>query len=122
MYYVVMKGDYSDRHIIAVTCDEQKAQKIKECYSDGYGSARIQEWEESNISFANYYHIEYNKTNDSYEIEKQSPEYAYEFNCIHEYYNNNGFEADIQAENKDVALKIARDLYAEYMAKNEGIV
>jgi hypothetical protein len=119
-----MKGDYSDKHIVAVTSDEQKAQKIKKCYSDSWDDARIEEWEESNVSFIDYYHIDYNTTDNTYEIEKKSPDrfYGEEANYIYEYYHNDGFSVNVQAESEDVALKIARDLWAEYKAKKEGLV
>ena len=123
MYYVIMKGSYSDRHIVAVTCDQEKANKIKECYSDLWNEADIEEWQESDICFNNYYTINYDAIDNTYSVEKQSPEFIeYNMNSICEYYNRDGFSVNIQAENEDVALKIARDLYAEYKAKNEGIV
>ena len=118
-----MKGDYSDRHIVAVTCNQEKANKIRECYSDKWNNARIEEWQEDDICFNNYYTIEYDAMDDVYLVEKESPEFIeYNLNSICEYHNRDGFSVNVQAENEDVALKIARDLYAEYKAKNEGIV
>ena len=124
MYYVITKGHYSDKHIVAVTIDEQKAKKIKECYSDDYDKANIEEWEESTISFENYYSIRYDTDDDTYEIEKVLPpdESWLDINSISEYWHNDGFSVNVQAENEDVALKIARDLWAEYKAKKEEIV
>lgn len=123
MYYVIMRGDYSDRHIVAVTCDKQKANKIKQCYSDDYGEARIEQWEESALNFDGYYRIEYNTLDNNYEIEKQLPEDVYDdVNSICEYYHKDGFRVVVQAENKEIALKIARDLFAEYKAKKEEII
>ena len=124
MYYVIMKGIYSDKHIVAVTCDKEKAEKIKECYSDDWNNARIEEWDEPMISFLPYYRITCDTTIGEYEVEKKSPEelYGEEVNCIYEYYHNDGFNITVRAENEDVALKIARDLWAEYKAKKEELV
>lgn len=123
MYYIITKGYYSDKHIVAVTCDKQKAEKIKECYSNEYNDADIEKWEESTVSFENYYHVEYNTDDSSYKIEKEPPDELYSgVNSICEYYHNDGFSVNVQAENEDVALKIARDLWAEYKAEKEGII
>lgn len=121
MYYVVMRGDYSDKHIVGVTCDQEKAQKIKECYSDSWREARIEEWDESDVNFNNFYEVRYDKVDDDYMVEKQSPDEVFDLNIIYEYNHKDGFSVSVQAENEDLALKIARDLYAEYKAKNEGI-
>jgi hypothetical protein len=119
-----MKGDYSDKHIIAVTCDKQKSEKIKECYSNDWNDARIEEWDEPTISFISYYRITHDMTTGEYETEKKSPDElcGEEVNYIYEYYHNDGFNVTVQAENETVALKIARDLWAEYKAKKEEIV
>ena len=123
MYYVIMKGEYSDKHIVGVTCDKHKAEKIKECYSDSWHDARIQEWDESNVSFENYYRIEYDKDDDTYRAEKTPPDDIYEdINDIVEYCHGDGFSVNVQAENESVALKIARDLFAEYKARKAGII
>jgi hypothetical protein len=125
MYYVITKGHYSDdKHIVGVTCDKQKSQKIKECYSDSYDDANIEEWDESTISFESYYSIRYDTDDDTYEIEKVLPpdESWLDINSISEYWHNDGFSVNVQAENEDVALKIARDLWAEYKAKKEEII
>lgn len=121
MYYVVMRGDYSDKHIVGVTCDQEKAQKIRECYSDSWREARIEEWDESDVNFNNFYEVRYDKVDDDYMVEKQSPDEVFDLNIIYEYNHKDGFSVSVQAENEDLALKIARDLYAEYKAKNEGI-
>lgn len=123
MYYVIMKGNYSDKHIIGVTSNEQKAQKIKECYSDKWKEARIEEWQEDDLCFNNYYTIKYDATDDVYSVEKESPEFIeYNLNSICEYRNRDGFSVNVQAENEETALKIAIDLYAEYRAKKEEII
>lgn len=122
MYYVIMRGDYSDKHIVGVTCNQEKAQKIKECYSDSWREARIEEWDESDVNFNNFYEVRYNKVDEDYMVEKQSPDEVFNLNVICEYNSKDGFVVSVQAEKEDLALKIARDLYAEYKAKNEGII
>ena len=124
MYYVIMKGDYSDKHIVAVTCDKEKAKKIKKCYSDDWNNARIEEWDEPTISFLPYYRITHDTTTGKYETEKKSIDelYGEEINYIYEYYHNDGFNVTVRAENETAALKIARDLWVEYKAAKEEVV
>ena len=82
MYYVIMRGDYSDKHIVVVTCNQEKAQKIKECYSDSWREARIEEWDESDVNFNNFYEVRYNKVDEDYMVEKQSPDEVFNLNVI----------------------------------------
>ena len=123
MYYVILKGIYSDKHIVAVTCDKQKAEKLKECYSDSHQNARIEEWEESNVNLRNYYYIEYDVFNNDYDISKISQEDIYDdISKVIEFSRGSELDVYVQADNEDLALKIARDLFTEYKAKKEGLV
>ena len=43
--YVIMKGEYSERHIVAVTLDKEKAEKLKKYHSSICDEAYVEEYE-----------------------------------------------------------------------------
>lgn len=45
--YAITQGDYSDYHICALTVNKNKAERLKEIYSDEYDEAEIEEYEDS---------------------------------------------------------------------------
>ena len=44
--YIITKGCYSDYHICNVTADYEKAKRYKEAYSDNWGEACIEVYED----------------------------------------------------------------------------
>lgn len=120
--YVIMKGEYSDRHVVGVTIDEEKAEKIADAVSDrggyGYGDARVVEYDTDEFETMR---IRYTATwyeDGEWVVESDTHgEYAtYTENCI--LFRNTYL---VYAENREQALKIAQDMRAQELAKENGI-
>ena len=45
--YAIIKGNYSDYHICRLTTDYKKAKRYKEAYSDKWGEAWIETYEDN---------------------------------------------------------------------------
>lgn len=45
--YAITKGNYSDYHICRLTTDYEKAKRYKEAYSDKWGEAWIETYEDN---------------------------------------------------------------------------
>lgn len=43
--YLIMKGEYEDRHVAAVTLDPEQAEKLRKLHCDSWGEAEVEEME-----------------------------------------------------------------------------
>lgn len=113
--YVIQKGEYSDRHIVGVTDDKNKAKKLCDMLDASFSefdteqfsipnSLRFEVWNPSN-SYTGGWIAEY----DDYDI--------------YDNYKENAIDYDghyiIYADSPQQAIKIAQDMRAEKLAKEK---
>jgi hypothetical protein len=118
--YAIQRGCYSDKHIIACTVDYNKALKIKEIYSrvDDTKLLTFDDGEEIVLPMFEvciergicdkYYTEEYEW------VDEECRQFRGEVLGTHILY--------IRAESKEVAEKIAEDLFAEWKARKENLI
>lgn len=118
--YAIQRGCYSDKHIITCTTDYQKAKKIKEIYSRVDDDVVVLTFEDGEkIKLPMFQVVIENGVCDKF--------YTYE--CEWEEDETRDFDGEIlgthtlyiRAESKEVAEKIAQDLFAEWKALKENI-
>lgn len=125
-FYAVTDGDYSDYHIIAITDNKERAENIKKLYSSKYSEPMIEEFFDEEAKSEVLYDVLYN-TDGSYNVTLQTfdKKYFSDINIIRENILCNHwwkYQVLVIAKDKNHAIKIAQDLWAEYRAKKEGIV
>lgn len=125
-FYAITDGDYSDYHIIAITDNKERAERIKKLYSGKYSEPMIEEFFDGEAKNEALYDVLYN-TNGSYNVTLQTfdKKYSSDINIIRENVPNNHwwkYQVLVIAKDRLHAIKIAQDLWAEYKAKKEGIV
>ena len=125
-FYAVTDGDYSDYHIIAITDNKERAENIKKLYSSKYSEPMIEEFFDEEAKSEVLYDVLYN-TDGSYNVNLQTfdKKYFSDINIIRENILCNHwwkYQVLVIAKDKNHAIKIAQDLWAEYRAKKEGIV
>lgn len=123
--YVITKGYYSDYHICAVTIDKNKAELLKEKFSDEYwGDAVIEEFdtdeEEEVLKFEKVFDCLYCEENNEIEISEESIDYFRPSNLIITK-NNLGLHTYVLANNEEDALKIASDKFSKYRSEKMGL-
>lgn len=114
-YYAVTEGEYSDYRIITITEDKEKAERIAAAY-DG----DVEEYEDCIINPIGVWRIYYNEKTKKWAVwhsnrniedikdEEWGPDYfepTFSMGMTWAIY--------VTAENKDLALKIAYDKYAQ---------
>lgn len=136
--YIITKGEYSDYHICAVTCDPEKAKLLQEALSDDWDSANIEEYDADDIQINGY--LDNNNTEycvvldtktgliecrtdwthrDPYGVSSSRVWEAHEW--FREQYDKLVYKTVVYAENEEKATKIASDRFAKYKAEKEGL-
>lgn len=116
-YYVIVQGEYSDKQIVGVTDNHEKAIKYSKlnstydnpCYIEEYGELKVY-FDNKNTDF--YYHI-------SFKNNKVLPDDCYCFNGkpdkqIIEY--GQYYSVNVKAKNQHDAIKKAGDILAKYQS------
>lgn len=125
--YVITDGSYSDYRICAVSLDKNKAKKIKETI---HADNDIEEYDTDQFDCIangyNFYDITLNELNNPKKIHKKtsleiSPWDALDGTVVYSGHLDNFRVCNILAKDRDVAIKIARDKRAEYLAKMKGV-
>ena len=122
--YVIMKGEYSDIHVVGVALDEEKAKKIAEAMSDnggsGYGDAWVDEYDTEEFAtmrikyIVDYYESgRWEATVDDWGGYKEYTESSVVTHRENKYI--------VFAESQEQAIKIAQDMRAQELAKESGI-
>ena len=117
--YVITKGAYSDYHICAVTMDKDRAERIKELYSERYVEASIEKYVLDETKAMAMYNVEFSEgivpevTRAEYDFGEVTP-------VIHRFSDH--VRVRVRAKDEDHALKIAQDEYAKWKAEKAGIV
>lgn len=117
--YVVTRGDYSDYHIITATTDYKRANEIAKKFK-----AEVEIYDDSEIYTKTVFGVTFNEIGDviyCYELS----EYDYPPNnkiIQHKRNNQNCLYVEVEADDKQSAIKIAAEKRAKFLAKQEGIV
>lgn len=113
--YIITKGDYSDYHICNVTTDYEKAKRYKKAYSENWGEACIEVYEDGENSKENYCWT-YNPVSNTAEIS----EYNWKTSVMT---NGEGKICSVHAYAPDEkhAIKKAQDMIAKYKAEQAGL-
>lgn len=120
--YVITSGDYSDYHICAVTLDKEKAEKYAEHIDTGYQDVNVEEYDTDHIDT-------YMKYGKSFHVEIYMPGFRIDYVYGNEHeraerifpHNYTMYGVDVNAKDKDHAVKVATDRLAKYLAEEEGI-
>lgn len=138
MIYVITYGSYSDYHICAATTNKDRAEQLKLIFSDQYEPAQIEEFEDGKILDVNEENVVYpwlvilrkNYMQGSQINVVRVTQYAYEQRDNKPFVtqtlrtnndNNFSLRVDVLADDKDHAIKIAYDKFAEWMAEVAGL-
>lgn len=116
--YAVTKGDYSEYHIIGLTASKKKAEFWAKAYSDKWGKATVEEFEDGE-EFDNRLMYEVNIHKD-YGVRVYLQEYCGGVERIKEY-KDGDVCVWVLAEDKAKAVKIACDRRAKYLAEKAGL-
>lgn len=118
--YAIQRGCYSDKHIIACTTNYEKAQKIKEIYSKVDNTVMLT-FEDGEQIVLPMFEVCIDKgvcdkfyTDEHEWIEEERRDFIGEILDTHILY--------IRAESKEVAEKIAEDLFAEWKAQKLNLI
>ena len=129
-FYAVTAGTYSDFHIITITDNEENAERIAAAY-DG----DVEEYEDNIVDPIGVWEVSYIVYEDGdtdWQICGSGPDqYDDDDNMFNEPYlfstnmsyliNYKSWTIRVKAKDKDHALKIAQDKYAQWKAEQEGI-
>lgn len=127
--YVVMKGAYSDRHVVTATTDPEKAKKISEKFSDDWDDCWIDEFEDGDFMLRQLWYVSFFYDGSVDTVRRENDEYYYEgaYNDKSIRWNTrNGIIHDVWmyvfADNEEHAIKIATDKRAEFLAQQNGLI
>lgn len=131
--YVVFKGEYSDKHIVGVAIDKEKADVLKKIYSRSWDEAYIEEYDTDApiIEYKPIWEVRFNTVTGAVlcaEVSNANPTEEYEDSIEEEinfhHYANAETKIEsiyVYADDEEKAIKIAIDRRAEYLAKKEGV-
>lgn len=124
--YVITEGSYSDYHIIAVSTDKDKAEKLAEMFG-----ADVEEWETDTardrrvIEGFRRYRVCFNREGDVYwtadYTENEDVAEGVAIYSANRAVRDKAVEVVVWAKNKEAAIKIAAEKRAQYLAEQEGI-
>lgn len=121
IYYAVTAGEYSENHIVTITEDKKKAERIAAAY-DG----EVEEYEDSIIKPVGFwiaYYYEKSKQwhilNISENSDNAEIKIKYEYSKL---YCEMVWSTSVAAENRNVAQKIAYDKYSQWKAEREELI
>lgn len=113
--YIITKGDYSDYHICNVTTDYQKAKRYKEAYSDKWGEARIEVYEDGEKE-KECYCWNYNPVSHTAEISNYN-----EKERVVKDRKGKIYSVVVYADIEKHAVKKAQDMIAKHKAEQAGL-
>lgn len=115
--YVMQRGQYSDRHIVGVVDDEEKAKTICSMLDAFYS-----EWDTNQFDVSNCLRFTVHNPDTSYTGDWMAELDDYD---IYDEYKENGVYYDgfyvIYANSPDEAIRIAQDMEAQIKAERAGL-
>ena len=125
--YAVTKGCYSDYHIVALTADKSRAKRIAKIYSDNWGEARVEEYEDGDSGdFRVPYYVLFYKNGSISAFMREYEDFRKAERKTVYHYGSNPMgtvkcEVYVLAESEEQAIKIAIDYLTQLKAEKEGI-
>ena len=124
--YVITRGEYSDYGIFAVALEKEKAEELRELYSDKWDEAMIETYDTDDyyVEKGRFYRVE---------IGKRSAIRVRETGiiCIEDrnkvsfgrnwHTKTEEYSVFVKAKDEEQAKKIGADLVAKYKAQQQGI-
>ena len=127
--YVVMKGEYSDRHVVTATLDPVKAKKIAEKFSDACDDCWIDEFEDGDFMLRDLWYVSFYGDGSIQCVSKENSEYYYEgaYNDKSIRWNTRNGKVHavwmyVFADNEKHAIKIVTEKRAEFLAQQNGLI
>ena len=141
MVYIITSGEYSDYSIRAVTLNKDKAELLKKMYmAKGYDYVEIEEWKEDDTGDVftseeemaepvEYYQVRITRdsrrsrsVNIRYRFEHKPPYGVFGMRWDKEdRIDTDIYFVDVEAKDKEHAMKIAQDMYTKALAEYYGI-
>ena len=112
--YIITKGEYSDYHSCNTTTNYKKAKRYKEAYSDYWGEACIEVYEDGENGKENYCWV-YNPISNTAEISD------YNVEEIIRKVEGKIRSVYVYAPDEKHAIKKAQDMIAKYKAEQAGL-
>lgn len=120
--YVITRGNYSDYHICAVTLDKNRAEKLREMFSDRWNKAEIEEYTLDEEIKRHKYGVMFD-VKGAFKRFYADDYHLYDDGFIDDWNDDDGgITVWVESADEAHALKIAQDRLAEYKAKKAGIV
>lgn len=120
--YVITKGEYSDYCICTVTTDKDMAEKLRLEYSDIYDTARIEEFEtDEHPNPIGEYHCFLVAFNRSLKLKYVNEYMTDKVPDNQTWYECGKHKTVVLGNDRDTAIKIARDRVAKYLSMQEGL-
>lgn len=119
--YVVTEGSYSDYHIVGVSDDMETARKIAE-----YRGAEVETYDTNDFTDDRLFWLytwrtwydDYGEKQERESIEcRMQDEFHEEVNIVRLTWGKRRYKVVVKANDRDHALKTARDMVAQYKAK-----
>lgn len=123
--YVVTEGCYSDYHIVGVSDDEETARKIAE-----YRGAEVEIYDTNDFTddrlLWDYtwrtWYDDYGEKQERESLEFRMPDEVWkEVNKVYRTWDKYRYEVVVKANDREHALKTARDMVAQYRAKEADL-
>lgn len=125
--YVITKGEYSDYGIEAVTLEKEKAEELREKYSDDWCDANIEIYDTDDyyVEKGRFYRVSIGKRS-TIEVEKTnfviSVKDKNKVILVKDWRTNSEkYVVYVKAKDEEHAKKIGADLVAKYKAQQQGI-
>lgn len=112
--YAVTRGAFEDYHICALTINKEKAERLKELYTDKYNNTYIEIFEDNEGELDLFWFCDKNGRNPKINEYQEKEEVVIDsYGIICGVY--------VRAEDKAQAEEKAHNMLAEYKAKGENI-
>lgn len=123
--YVITVGDYSDYHICAVALSKEKAEDLRERYSDKWNEAQIEEYDTDDyyIEKGRFYHVQAGKRTFIGVREIGVVESCDRNRVFVTHYRNDRmfYNVYVKAMDEVHAKKIGMDLIAKFKAERQEL-
>lgn len=119
--YVIEKGCYSDRHIVAVTADRQRADNLARLFSDDYDSCSVEEYELDEAKTESALYTVRFMEDGTIAVNRGEYEW-HEHGDVADYpLDDSVMRVWVRASDEEHAKKAAQDRRAAYLAQKAGV-
>lgn len=116
--YVVFKGKYSDKHIVGVAIDKEKADVLKKIYSRSWDEAYIEEYDTDDpiIEYKLIWEVRFDTVTGAVLSAEVSNDDSIHINADKRIYN-----IYVYADDVEEAIKLAKEHWTKYLARKEEV-